>query len=214
MKILKINIRFLAFVLLLGCENNHSHQSLPILGNRTLVEKQVDGKTITDTLYATVPPFFLLDQNGDSVTNQLVSNKMYVADFFFTTCPTICPVMKKQLLRVYEKYKGDPGLMILSHTIDPDHDTLAVLKDYGERLGSDGKQWRFLWGDREQIYELAEQGYYATAMPDSTEPGGFVHSGGLILVDGKGRVRGVYNGTDEKEVDHLLLDIDLLKREP
>lgn len=196
-----------------ACEQHKPH-ALPILGNREVSTKEVDGKTVTDTIYATVPAFHLLDQQGDSVTNATVAGKTYVADFFFATCPTICPKMKKQLLRVYEKYKNDPNLMILSHTIDPEHDSLSVLRDYAAGLGADVKQWKFLWGNREQIYQLAEQGYYATAMPDSTEPGGFVHSGGLILVDGKGRVRGIYDGTDEKQVDHLLEDLTLLRQEP
>jgi protein SCO1/2 len=103
--------------------------------------------------------------------------------------------------------------MLVSHTIDPEHDTVALLKDYSTRLGSDGKQWQFLTGNRDHIYEMAEKGYYATAMPDSTEPGGYVHSGGFILVDKQSRVRGIYNGTDEKEVDQLLLDLYALKAE-
>jgi protein SCO1/2 len=188
-------------------------QSLPILGNRQAIERQVDGKTIVDTLYSTVPNFSFMNQNGDSVTQLTTQGKIYVADFFFTTCPTICPIMKKQMIRVYQKIKGDPSFMLLSHTIDPDHDTLALLKDYCERLGSDGKQWMFLTGNRDQIYEMAEKGYYATAMPDSTEPGGYIHSGGFILVDAQRRVRGIYNGTEEKEVDQLMQDLFVLKAE-
>jgi protein SCO1/2 len=103
--------------------------------------------------------------------------------------------------------------VLLSHTIDPDYDSIPLLKDYCNRLGSDGKQWQFLTGQREVIYELAEKGYYATAMPDSTEPGGYVHSGGFILVDKQSRVRGIYNGTDAKEVDQLMEDLFILKAE-
>jgi protein SCO1/2 len=160
-----------------------------------------------------VPPFVLLNQNGDTVTEALVKGKIYVADFFFTTCPTICPIMKKEMLRVYQKIKGDENFVLLSHTIDPDYDSIPLLKDYCNRLGSDGKQWQFLTGQREVIYELAEKGYYATAMPDSTEPGGYVHSGGFILVDKQSRVRGIYNGTDAKEVDQLMEDLFILKAE-
>jgi len=188
-------------------------QSLPILGNREPVERQIDGKTTIDTVYSTVPNFSFINQNGDSVTQKTTEGKIYVADFFFTTCPTICPIMKKQMIRVYQKIKGDPSFMLLSHTIDPDHDTVALLKDFCERLGSDGKQWMFLTGNRDQIYEMAEKGYYATAMPDSTEPGGYIHSGGFILVDAQRRVRGIYNGTEEKEVDQLMRDLYVLKAE-
>ena len=117
------------------------------------------------------------------------------------------------MIRVFEAFKGDTSLLLLSHTIDPEHDTLPLLKQYALDLGSDGKQWQFLTGEREQIYEMAEKGYYATALPDSTAPGGFAHSGGFILVDRNSRVRGIYDGTDTKQVDQLIKDISLLKQE-
>jgi protein SCO1/2 len=121
--------------------------------------------------------------------------------------------MKREMLRVYQAYKGDTALYLLSHTIDPQHDTIALLKQFATDLGVEGKQWQFLTGQREKIYEMAEKGYYATALPDSTEPGGFVHSGGFILVDRQGRVRGIYDGTDAQKVDELIADIALLKKE-
>lgn len=198
------------FLIISSCSHDHK---LPILGNRTPVERMVDGIMVVDTEYATVPNFSFLNQDSQLVTQETVKGKLYIADFFFVTCPTICPIMKKQMIRVFEKYKGDPNLLLLSHTIDPAHDTIALLKDYSTRLGSDGKQWMFLTGQREAIYEMAEKGYYATAMPDSTEPGGYIHSGGFILVDSERRVRGIYNGTDEDDVNHLMEDIDLLKKE-
>jgi protein SCO1/2 len=147
------------------------------------------------------------------VNNETVKGKIYVADFFFTSCPTICPIMKKEMIRVYEKFKGNNQVVILSHTIDPDYDTLALLRDYASRLGSDGKQWMFLRGDRKPVYELAEKGYYASAMVDSTEPGGFIHSGGFILVDKLQRVRGIYDGTSTNDVDKLMSDMELLLKE-
>ncbi|MCG9880561.1 MAG: SCO family protein [Bacteroidia bacterium] len=196
--------------LLTSCTEN---KRLPILGERSTESKTVNGETTVDTIYATVPTFVLLNQDGDTVTDKTVEGKIYVVDFFFTSCPTICPVMKKEMLRVYQKIKGDASFVLLSHTIDPDFDSIPLLKDYATRLGSDGKQWQFLTGEREAIYELAEKGYYATAMPDSTEPGGYVHSGGFILVDTQKRVRGIYNGTDAKEVDQLIEDMYVLKAE-
>jgi protein SCO1/2 len=121
--------------------------------------------------------------------------------------------MKKNLLKVYETFKDNPEIMLLSHTIDPEHDSVSVLKDFANRLGADSKQWLFLTGNREKIYELAEHGYYATALADSTEPGGYVHSGGLILVDKKRRVRGIYDGTVESATSQLILDITTLMHE-
>jgi protein SCO1/2 len=198
---------------LLNACNFSSQNQLPILGNRVAEEKIVDGKTTVDTIYQTIPAFSLLNQDSIEVNNEMLKGKIYVADFFFTSCPTICPVMKKEMIRVYEEFKGNTQVVILSHTIDPDYDTLALLRDYASRLGSDGKQWMFLRGDRKQVYDLAEKGYYASAMVDSTEPGGFIHSGGFILVDKLQRVRGIYDGTSTNEVDKLMSDMELLLKE-
>ena len=121
--------------------------------------------------------------------------------------------MKKNLLKVYETYKDNQEVLILSHTIDPEHDTVEVLKNYADRLGADSKQWHFLTGKREKIYELAEHGYYSIAVSDTSEPGGYVHSGGLILVDKKRRVRGIYDGTNESATAKLILDISTLMHE-
>ncbi|MDP3929674.1 MAG: SCO family protein [Bacteroidota bacterium] len=205
--------KILSLFLLIFILSCNQKRVLPIMGERTPIARTENGKTVIDTQYATVPPFVLLNQEGDTVSEALVKGKIYVADFFFTSCPTICPIMKKEMLRVYEKVKGNDNFMLLSHTIDPDFDSIPLLKEYAKRLGSDGKQWQFLTGQREAIYELAEKGYYATAMPDSTEPGGYVHSGGFILVDKQSRVRGVYNGTDAKEVDLLIEDLFILSEE-
>lgn len=200
-----------SFLALIACSSEV--KKLPILGEREAISKVVEGKEVVDTLYATVPPFSFINQDGDSINQSLVQGKIYVADFFFVSCPTICPIMKREMLRVYQAYKGDSAIFLLSHTIDPQHDTVALLKQFATDLGVEGKQWQFLTGEREKIYEMAEKGYYATALPDSTEPGGFVHSGGFILVDRQGRVRGIYDGTDAKKVDELIADIALLKQE-
>lgn len=186
---------------------------LPILGNRTAQTHDVNGKTVTDTIYQTIPAFQFTDQDGNSITNDWVKGKIYVADFFFVSCPTICPVMKKNMLQVYKAYQGQSDIVFLSHTIDPEHDSLPILKDYCSRLGSDGKQWKFVRGDREQTYTLAESGYYASARADSLEPGGFIHSGGFILVDTQQRVRGIYDGTNEESVATLIADIKRLQME-
>ena len=198
---------FISLLVLLAC--NSEKKQLPILGERTTKTANVNGENSIDTIYATIPYFSFINQNGDSLSQNEVNGKIYVADFFFISCPTICPIMKKEMIRVFNAFKGDTALMLLSHTIDPVHDTIALLKQYAADLGSDGKQWQFLTGERERIYEMAEKGYYATAMPDSTAPGGFVHSGGFILVDRLSRVRGIYDGTDAKQVDQLIEDISV-----
>lgn len=190
-----------------------SSERLPILGERDTVKKMVDGKEVVDTVYHTIPDFKFVNQEGDTVSAQNFNDKIYVADFFFTTCPTICPVMKKQMKKVYEKFKGENEVAILSHTIDPDHDTPAVLKEYAKDLGVSGTQWMFVTGNREKIYEIGEKQYLVVAGADSTAPGGYIHSGAFVLVDKQKRVRGMYNGTDEAGTQRLIADIERLRKE-
>ena len=182
-------------------ENGSSSPELPILGERYVDDNH-------DTVYHTIADFSFVNQLGDTVNNSDVLGKVYVADFFFTTCPTICPVMKKEMLRVYEKFKGNPNFLILSHSIDPMHDTPEVLKDFAEKLGiENASTWNFLTGDQEKIFEMGQTSYLTTAMADQMEPGGFLHSGAFLLIDQQGRIRGVYDGTKPDQVDRLLNDI-------
>ena len=177
---------------------------LPILGERYVDDNH-------DTVYHSIADFAFVNQVGDTIRKEDMAGKIYVADFFFTTCPTICPVMKKEMLRVYEQFKGEPNFRILSHSIDPTHDTQAVLKDYAEKLGvPDAATWNFLTGDQEKIFEIGQTSYLTTTMADDMEPGGFLHSGAFLLVDQQGRIRGVYDGTKTEQVDRLLADIPKL----
>jgi len=177
---------------------------LPILGERYVDDNQ-------DTVYHSIADFAFVNQVGDTIQKEDMVGKIYVADFFFTTCPTICPVMKKEMLRVYEQFKGEPNFRILSHSIDPTHDTQAVLKDYAEKLGvPDAATWNFLTGDQEKIFEIGQTSYLTTTMADDMEPGGFLHSGAFLLIDQQGRIRGVYDGTKTEQVDRLLTDIPKL----
>lgn len=180
-------------------------KKLPILGEREFING--------DSVYHSIPDFTFVDQDSNVVTNKTYEGKIYVTDFFFTTCPTICPVMKTQMLRIYEKFKDNPEVGILSHTIDPRHDSVAVLKAYAKRLGVLGNFWHFVTGDRDKIYELGQKEYYVTAGEDSTAAGGIMHSGAFILVDKKRRVRGMYDGTQEKDVSRLMKDMDVLLKE-
>lgn len=186
-------------------------KSLPILGRTEYVE--VGGKL--DTVYHTIPDYNFVDQDSVTVTPKTFENKVYIADFFFGTCPTICPLMKAQMLRVYDRFKDNPEFGILSHTIDPDHDTVAYLKDYSERIGiMDNSVWHFVTGNKEEIYELGTAaGYMVPVGEDASAPGGYIHSGAFILVDKERRIRGFYDGTKANEVDILMNDIDRLLAE-
>lgn len=181
---------------------------LPKLGNWHVDEKTVDGKVVQDTVYHKISDFSFINQDGETITNESVNGKVYVADFFFTTCPTICPIMKKEMLRVYEEFGDNPNFKILSHSIDPTHDTQEVLKDYSQKLGiEDAETWNFLTGDPEKIYEIGQTSYLTTAQEDQTAAGGFLHSGAFVLVDQNGHIRGVYDGTKAAQVDQLITDI-------
>jgi protein SCO1/2 len=187
------------------CSCNTREATLPILGERV-----VNG---TDTIYHKIASFNFVDQDSVQITNATFEGKIYVADFFFTTCRTICPIMKTQMLRVYEATKDMPDVLILSHTIDPEYDTVALLRDFARRLGVASSRWHFVTGAKDSIYKIAQTSYFATALEDKTEPDGFVHSGAFVLIDRKGRIRGIYDGTKEESVDKLIKDIANLRRD-
>lgn len=201
----------LLVVLLSNCGGGSSTQKLPILGRTEY--KEVEGKI--DTVYHTIPDFQFVDQDSITITESTVDGKIYVADFFFGTCPTICPIMKQQMLRVYGEFKDDSNFAILSHTIDPEHDTVAYLKDFSQRLGvPDNKTWHFLTGNKDEIYEIGSSaGYLVPVGENADAPGGYIHSGAFILVDGQRRIRGMYDGTDPKQVTALISDIPKLLAE-
>lgn len=188
-------------------------KKLPILGERDWTTKTVDGKEVTDTIYNEIPPFSFTNQYDSVVTEKLVAGKIYVADFFFTTCPTICPVMKSQMTKVYKEFKDNPDVMILSHTIDPDHDTPQVLNKFAKDLGITGNQWQFLTGSKEKIYEIGQKSYLSVAQEDKTAEGGFLHSGAFILIDKDKHIRGMYDGTTEDGTRQLISDMRTLLEE-
>ncbi|WP_181304040.1 SCO family protein [Rufibacter sp. XAAS-G3-1] len=208
---------FLALCLGVGlataCTSSPAEKQLPILGPREPRVTMANGKPTVDTLYHSIPDFAFLNQDSQMVTQQTVAHKIYVADFFFTSCPSICPKMKSQMLRVYEKYKDNPRVALLSHSIDPTHDTVAVLRDYADRLGVKSSTWHFLTGNRDTILDMAQKHYFTSAMVDNAVPGGFEHSGAFLLVDEQRRLRGHYDGTDAKDIDKLLQDMDVLLAE-
>jgi protein SCO1 len=117
------------------------------------------------------------------------------------------------MMRVYDVIKSDPEVLLVSHTIDPEYDTVGLLHDYADRLGVKSNKWHFLTGSKDSIYYLAQTSYFVTAMEDETDPDGFIHSGAFLLVDKKGRIRGKYDGTKDDDVNKLLKDIEILKKE-
>jgi protein SCO1 len=164
-----------------------------------------------------IAPFSFTNQNGKTVTNKDYEGKIYVADFFFTTCPTICPIMTTNMAWLQERIKDNPKVMLLSHSVTPDIDNVAVLKEYAKKKGVIDRKWNLVTGDKKDIYYIARKSYLAVETTNSKELYDMVHTENFILVDTKGRIRGFYNGTNldqdikgEKNVEDLLQDINWL----
>ncbi len=205
-----------AFLLLVTACNSAKEgkpdKQLPYLGPFEVVKDTTDGQVIAgDTIWHTIPAFSFVDQDSNVVTNSTFAGKIYVADFFFTTCPSICPKMKEQMLRIYNRYIDNDTVAILSHSIDPKHDTVGTLKAYADKLGISSNKWHLITGNKEDIYNMATY-YFIAVEEDPRVAGGFAHSGGFLLVDKEGHIRGHYDGTRPEEVDELLLDIETLLR--
>jgi protein SCO1 len=191
---------------------------LPIMGERD-VRPRADGGP-ADTVFARVPAFRLVDQAGQVITNKTVAGRAYVADFFFATCPGICPKMQGELLKVYTKFASDPRIVFLSHTIDPAHDSVPVLRDYAQRLGiTDAARWHFATtgahGEptaKDTVFQLA-RAYFTAALPDKQAPGGFAHNGTFALVDDQGHIRGLYDSLNPTEVARLMTELPVLLAE-
>lgn len=193
-----------AILLVLGlasCQSALENEKLPILGNKDIVGG--------DTIFHTAPDFTFVNQDSQLVTNATFAGKIYVTDFFFTSCPTICPKMKKQMLRLYERYQNDDRIMLLSHSIDTKRDTVGKLRSYAAGLGVSSEKWHFVTGDKDQIFEIADD-YFSIARDDPSAPGGFDHSGRFILVDKNRHIRSFCDGTDPQSVDQFMEDIDRL----
>lgn len=166
-----------------------------------------------DTNYHTVKDFNFIDQYNEKVTPQTVHGKIYVTDFFFTTCQSICPVMSSQLERVYKEFYNNDEVMILSHTVDPEQDSVEVLMRYADTHKVNNKQWLFLTGDKVQLYDLARQGYLLNAEEGDGGAEDFIHTQNFALVDKERHLRGFYDGTDSLEVSRLIQDMHLLLKE-
>ncbi len=177
---------------------------LPYLGEKKIVDGVEVPHTISD--------FEFMDQDSNIINNATFKDKIYVVDFFFTHCPTICPKVKQQMLRIYEKYENDDRVVLLSHTIDTPRDTVPRLKVYANRLEAKTDKWHFVTGDKDKIYQMAKE-YFISAREDEDAPGGYDHSGSLIVVDKNRHVRTFCNGLKEDEVSRMMNDMDKLLNE-
>ncbi|MEZ5044374.1 MAG: SCO family protein [Saprospiraceae bacterium] len=183
---------------LIGCQTK---EPLPILSKQT----QIDGQL----RYESIPAFHFVDQDSQQINLGTFEGKVYVVDFFFTSCPTICPVLAQQMLRIYQHFEHDDRVLLLSHTIDPKRDSVEKLAHYAKNLGVSSNKWHFVTGDKEAIFDIGDD-YFNIILENEDAPMGLDHSGRLVLVDRDKHIRSFCNGTDPKEVDRFIKDIELL----
>lgn len=196
---------FLALVGLISFQAcQQEPKPLPILGERDVENG--------DTIYHQVPDMVLIDQDSQAFQLSHLGNKIVLADFFFTSCPSICPKVKKQMLRLYETYKNDDRVIFVSHTIDQRHDSVTVLKRYAENLGVNTANWKFVTTEKDSMFHLADQ-YFVSVGEDPSAPSGFDHSGRIILLDKNRHVRGFCEGVDPESVTAFFPTIDKLLKE-
>lgn len=188
-------------------------KKLPIYQPAMVNFELVDSTIQHQKKYHRIADFSLTNQNGKTVTQNDFKGKIYVADFFFTTCPTICIAMTDNLIKVQEKIKNNPNVMLLSHSVTPKMDSVAQLKKYALEKGVIDNKWHLVTGDKKVIYELARKSYLAVKEDGDGGPFDMIHTENFILVDPESRIRGFYDGTDLNEIDRLLEELDWLMEE-
>lgn len=186
-------------------KNNLPIRYLPYYGNK----KVMDG----DTVYPIIQEFMFTDQLGRPFTKKTLEGKIYVADYFFTTCGSICPVMSKQMKRVYDNFINDNEVIFVSHTVDPETDSVLTLKAYADKLNVSSDKWYFITGNKKELYNLAREGYLLDASQGNGDVNDFIHTQNFALVDKNFQLRGYYDGTDSADIERLILEIKLLKQE-
>ncbi len=184
---------------------------LPIYQPAMVNTELVDASLHHKKKYHTIADFSLTNQNGITITQEDYKDKIYIADFFFTTCPTICPIMTKNMTLVQQEILSDAEVLLLSHSVTPQIDSVKQLKAYAEEKGVVDAKWNLVTGDKKQIYALARKSYLAVKEDGDGGPYDMIHTENFILVDKERRIRGFYDGTQEKEIAKLLDDLAILK---
>lgn len=189
------------------------YQPLPIYQPAMVSTELVDSTIQHQKKYHTIADFSLKNQNGKTITQNDYKDKIYVADFFFTTCQTICPIMTNHMVKIQKEIMNDTDIMLLSHTVTPKIDTVAQLKRYAIKKGVIDKKWNLVTGDKKQIYKLARKSYLAVKDNGNGDAFDMIHTENFMLIDKKRQIRGFYDGTNPEEINKLLEDIKHLKKE-
>lgn len=188
-------------------------KTLPIYNPSDVNPELVDSTIQYKSKYHTIADFSFINQNGDTITQKNYEGKIYVADFFFTTCGSICPKMSTNLVDVQKAVINNPKVMLLSHTVFPEVDSVSVLKAYAIKYGVVDSKWNLVTGDKKEIYTMARKSYLAVKLGRPDQLYDMVHTENFVLVDQKRRVRGFYDGTNKEDIKRLLEDIDFLSQE-
>ncbi len=188
-----------------GKSKNNIVRYLPTIGNKSVVG--------TDTIYHTIANFSFVNQLGETITQKDLANKNFVVEYFFTTCQSICPIMNKNMMKVAAAYQNDTTLRILSHTVKPEEDSVPALLVYAKEHNANPKSWWFLTGDKKELYVMARKSYLMNNEEGNGDNDDFIHTQLFALIDKQKHIRGFYDGTNDAEVNKLIKDIALLKKE-
>ena len=201
-------VLLISWIVIASCTEQKKVRVLPIVGNYDVEYDTIDGKEVTDTIYPKIPNFTYLNQDSMQITSSAMKGKVWIADFFFTSCPSICPKMTSQMKRLAILTKDlKKHIQFISFSINPTYDRPSKLRAYRKHYGVTAKNWQFLTGDEEATHALGVDYFQVFANKDIESAGGYAHSPAFVLVDKEGYVRGVYIGTDTKQVDLLQKDV-------
>ena len=200
-----------------SCKNElpvDKSKTLPFYNSAAFTPEWISEKDVNYSKIHKIDSFEFINQNGHKITNKNFEGKIYIADFFFTTCPSICPILAKNMGVIQEFYKEDITIMLLSHTVMPSVDSVEKIKEYAIEKGVIDQKWHLITGDRDEIYNIARTSYFADEdFKKTKDESEFIHTENFVLVDGKGRIRGVYNGTLGVDILRLKRHVKILKKE-
>jgi protein SCO1/2 len=207
----RLNTKLIMIVMVLCSFIANASKQLPYYNEQSFTPQWLSDKSPELDSFHKIPSFSFVNQNGETITEKTFENKIYVAGFFFSTCPGICPTVRSQLTKVQESFAEDEQVLIAQHSIRPSNDTQDVLQDYALKNGINDDKWHLLTGDKEAIYELAKTAYFASEdLGNAQKANDFLHTESLLLIDQNKHIRGIYNGLNSGSIDYLIEDIKTL----
>ncbi|SEB43318.1 protein SCO1/2 [Tenacibaculum sp. MAR_2009_124] len=210
------NRLIIVIVVLTSCKTttHEKNEGLPYFNSAELTPEWISRGVPEYNNIHKIPNFEFINQEGDKITQESYDNKIYVADFFFTTCPGICPMLERNMSKLQDIFGNDDEVLLLSHSVTPLKDSVSVLKEYAKENGIISSKWNVVTGNKDHIYDIARNGYFADEdFVKTKDASAFIHTENFVLVDKEKRIRGVYNGTLAIEIERLVKHIKMLKRE-